>query len=83
MLKAYARLIGIAALTSVSFTMCTSQTLAGPRCPPAKTYVSKWGCVLKVEVAKAKRICRNLKPPQKDFRECLCQDGTQIGACGN
>ena len=45
--------------------------------------VAGFGCVSIKEIAKAKKNCMKLKPPTKDFTQCLCQDGSQVGACGD
>jgi hypothetical protein len=51
------------------------------KCRSSEQAVPKWGCVKKTEVRKARATCSKLKPPAK-FTQCLCQDGSLIGACG-
>ena len=80
----YVKKLEIAGLVLVvAMTLSAAPSRAHTACNSNKTFVPKWGCVLKTEVAKAKKYCLALKPPTRDFRECLCQDGKQIGACGN
>lgn len=50
-------------------------------CDSGSVFVDEvWGCVKASEVQKAKEICEVIK---SDFRECLCEDGGIVGACGD
>ena len=77
----------IVGVTAVSVMMIEpiarpEPAVAGLVCKKGKRYVLRWGCVSRVEIAKAIRTCSRLKPPAK-FTGCLCQDGDSIGACGD
>jgi hypothetical protein len=66
--------------TSFSYAAFAADTKS---CPYGKANVAGFGCVSIKEIAKAKKNCMKLKPPTKDFTQCLCQDGSQVGACGD
>ena len=67
-------------LAAGCFLISVNMADSAPRCRASEIAVPRWGCVLKSEVAKAKRICQKY---HARFTDCLCQDGTKIGACGD
>ena len=43
-------------------------------------------CLSKIEATEAKRICgarRTAKGKRVNWKDCLCQDGDTVGACGD
>lgn len=74
--------LALAAAAAMSSAAVEPAMAAAKKCKANQSFVAKWGCVKKSEIAKAKRICSKLKPPAP-FTECLCQDGKVIGACGD
>jgi hypothetical protein len=74
-------LAGFFALT-ISAALYAGADASARGCKSSETRVPGWGCVSKREIAKARRTCKALKPPAS-FRQCLCQDGKTVGACGD
>ena len=78
-------------LVGVSFGIALLLPMAGsamaaPACKSSETFVPRWGCVQKKEIAKAIQYCKKIRPvngKNAPYTECLCQDGPRIGACGN
>jgi hypothetical protein len=51
-------------------------------CRRGQTYVPNWGCLSNRVIAQAKYNCRTGPAHTSKWSECLCQDGSLIGACG-
>jgi len=65
-----------------TISLFSPESALARRCKANEQYGPKWGCVLKSEFAKAWKNCAKL-PNRSPFTECLCQDGTKMGACGD
>ena len=71
-------------ISSIVFLNVTGTALGA--CPAGTQAVAAWGCVKNEEVEQAKRNCQKVADTvhkSVPFTECLCQDGKDVGACGD
>ena len=73
-------LVGIVGFSGCSLVVRSAD--AAPQCRANQQYVKNWGCLSQTVISQAKKNCRFGPAQTSDFTQCLCQDGKQVGACG-
>ena len=84
--KTLPKLTIVCAACLLSLGWFKSAPVEATACTVGAEYVAGWGCVKKSAARQAVINCKRVSETtgrKVAFTGCLCQDGDEIGACGN